>query len=112
MKLQQAAHSSGLAWIVDHTVGRQPEFAQPHIKKKNGKKSGEVENVLLHWNSTAERGSEHAESCSGVGIVKKPLRENEIEREAQRNQDCKGSVESALGDVQSLVWQQPSCDHY
>ena len=89
MKLQQAANLLSFARIVNHVVGRQPEFSQPNIEKKNRKKAGEIENVLFHRNRPAQRRSMNTQGCAMVGIVEEPLRENKIEQESQRNQDAR-----------------------
>ena len=52
----------------------------------------------------------NAQRRSTVGIIEEPLRENEVEQEAQRDENGEGPPESAPWNVQPLAGQEPSCD--
>src|ERR1700678_1350542 len=95
MKSQQATHLSSLARVVNHVVGSQPELPKPDIQKKNCEEASEIENVLLHRNRPAQRRGTNTQGCTNVGIVKEPLRENEIEQATQGGENTRGPIESA-----------------
>src|ERR1700688_2775064 len=112
MKLEKAAHLPGLAGIINHVVCVEQKPAEPYIEKKIGEKSRQIEDVLFDRNWLAERESMDAESGAVIWVAEEPLRENQVEPEAERNQNGEGPPESALRNVLPFAGQEPSCDDH
>src|SRR5258708_329563 len=110
MKLQQPAHLLSFPGIVSDVVGSHPELADLLLYVWLGEKSSEIKNVFLDGNRFAEREGVDSQRRSSVGIVKEPLREDQVQHASQRNQNCNRPPERPPRNVQSLAGQEPHRD--
>ena len=99
-----------LRLVVNDVVGRQPEFAQPNVEKKNGEEASEIENVFFQGHCPAERGSRIFPGSRRGLDSRRTTAQNKIEQAPQGDKDGQGPIKSALRDVQSLAGQEPSGD--